>query len=186
MAASSSASTSSSSSTSDLESERPAPKPSKRKLEESDSDEENESESSGSEAESSVAVKSKRTSKKVSNKEGVEGDDVEEGEDVQVLSHKAQRRLKKKQKLLESGSKDEETPSATISKKGKSKSKEAKGEKKEDLPKRQNSVWVGNLSFRTTPDSLRTFFEGVGEITRVHMPMKAGAGGKGAKSENRG
>jgi hypothetical protein len=44
---------------------------------------------------------------------------------------------------------------------------------------RQNSVWVGNLSFKTTPESLRTFFDGVGEITRIHMPA-------GATNQNRG
>ena len=44
--------------------------------------------------------------------------------------------------------------------------------------KRRNSVWVGNLSFKTTPDALRGFFDGVGDITRIHMPMKAGAKGE--------
>ncbi|KAE9382762.1 hypothetical protein BT96DRAFT_845074, partial [Gymnopus androsaceus JB14] len=29
-----------------------------------------------------------------------------------------------------------------------------------------------NLSFKTTPEALRNFFDGVGEITRIHMPMK--------------
>ncbi|KAG1735046.1 hypothetical protein EDB19DRAFT_1996054 [Suillus lakei] len=47
--------------------------------------------------------------------------------------------------------------------------------------KRQNSVWVGNLWFKTTPDTLRDFFDGVGEITRIHMPTK-----KGTKGENMG
>ena len=57
------------------------------------------------------------------------------------------------------------------------------------LPKRQNSVWVGNLSFKTTPEALRAFFAGCGEITRVHMPMKmasTGPGGRGAVKQNRG
>ncbi|KAG9317741.1 hypothetical protein JVU11DRAFT_1958 [Chiua virens] len=40
--------------------------------------------------------------------------------------------------------------------------------------KRQNSVWVGNLSFRTTQEALRGFFDGVGTITRIHMPMRCG------------
>jgi hypothetical protein len=34
-------------------------------------------------------------------------------------------------------------------------------------------------------ESLRTFFDGVGEITRVHMPTKASAEGA-VKTENRG
>ena len=56
------------------------------------------------------------------------------------------------------------------------------------VPKRQHSVWVGNLSFKTTPASLRSFFEGVGEITRIHMPMKMAHGGPDGKprKENRG
>jgi RNA recognition motif-containing protein len=46
-------------------------------------------------------------------------------------------------------------------------------------PARQNSVWVGNLAFKTTSESLKKFFDGVGEITRVHMPTKnVGQGGK--------
>lgn len=48
--------------------------------------------------------------------------------------------------------------------------------------KRQNSVWVGNLSFKTTTDALRGFFDGVGEITRIHMPMRAGAKGENTGS----
>ena len=51
--------------------------------------------------------------------------------------------------------------------------------------KRQNSVWVGNLSFKTTQQNLRTFFESAGEITRVHLPTKA-ASSPAMKSENRG
>ncbi|KAH0840196.1 hypothetical protein J3R83DRAFT_1197 [Lanmaoa asiatica] len=49
--------------------------------------------------------------------------------------------------------------------------------------KRQNSVWVGNLSFRTTQDALRGYFDGAGTITRVHMPMRRG---KQMQGENMG
>ncbi|WVQ63369.1 uncharacterized protein L199_001522 [Kwoniella botswanensis] len=47
--------------------------------------------------------------------------------------------------------------------------------------KRQNSIWIGNLSFKTTVDSLTEFFEkniteaggaGNGSITRINMPKK--------------
>src|ERR1700722_6355970 len=38
---------------------------------------------------------------------------------------------------------------------------------------RKNSVWVGNLSFKTTSEDLRRFFDGVGEIKRIHMPTRA-------------
>ncbi|OBZ70411.1 Nucleolar protein 13 [Grifola frondosa] len=90
--------------------------------------------------------------------------DVEESEDAPVLSHAQKRRQKKER---------DNTAELPPSK----------------IPKRQNSVWVGNLSFKTTPESLRAFFDGVGEITRVHMPMKLVSGGpdrKGARKENRG
>jgi hypothetical protein len=54
--------------------------------------------------------------------------------------------------------------------------------------KKQNSVWVGNLAFKTTPQSLREWFErkleeagagGEGSVTRVNLPKKAGKGGFG-------
>jgi RNA recognition motif-containing protein len=86
--------------------------------------------------------------------------------EVPVLSHAERRRQKKKAN----------EPSGDA---GKPK-KETKGD-----GKRQNSVWVGNLVFKTTPDALRKFFDGVGEITRIHMPMKAGSK-PGVASENRG
>lgn len=99
--------------------------------------------------------------------------DKGEEDDVQVLSHKDQRKLKKKQKLPRDGLE-------STAEKKKTDSKE---------PVRQNSVWVGNLSFRTTPDALRKFFADAGETTRVHMPTKAIHGTKieGAmRGENRG
>jgi hypothetical protein len=48
--------------------------------------------------------------------------------------------------------------------------------------KRQNSVWVGNLSFQTTQASIKRFFQPAGEITRMHMPMKF----EGGNPMNRG
>ncbi|TDL29636.1 hypothetical protein BD410DRAFT_780104 [Rickenella mellea] len=98
--------------------------------------------------------------------------------DVSVLSHKEQRRQKKKAKL------DANLKNA--------KSNGKLTDDKQQHHKRQNSVWVGNLSFKTTPSSLKSFFEVAGEVTRVHMPMKAppavpaGRPGTGAKGENRG
>ena len=87
-----------------------------------------------------------------------------------VLSHAELRRQKRK---AEKDSLLTETSSNKKQKTGKTSSG------------RQNSVWVGNLSFKTTVESLKTFFDGVGEITRIHMPTKASAGGP-VKSENRG
>lgn len=51
--------------------------------------------------------------------------------------------------------------------------------------KRQNSVWVGNLSFKTQHENLQDFFKWAGEITRIHMPTKV-RGGPGTQPENRG
>ncbi|KAH9179650.1 hypothetical protein EDB89DRAFT_500448 [Lactarius sanguifluus] len=92
-------------------------------------------------------------------------------EDTPVLSHAAKR--KQKRALI--------NESTTVSKK----------QKEEDVStpvKRQNSIWVGNLSYKTTQESLRRFFDGVGEITRVHLPTKPGKAppGESASRENRG
>ncbi|KAF8915209.1 hypothetical protein CPB85DRAFT_1294869 [Mucidula mucida] len=90
-----------------------------------------------------------------------------EDEGDPVLSHAEKRRQKK----LAKQEKKEERP--------------AKKAKLDVTSKRQNSVWVGNLSFKTTEESLRTFFDGVGEITRINMPLKA-ATRPGLKGECRG
>lgn len=58
-------------------------------------------------------------------------------------------------------------------------------EKKEKTKQRMNSVWIGNLSFRTTAESLKTYLEkgitekgavGHGAVTRVNLPKKPGKG----------
>ena len=110
-----------------------------------------------------------------------------EAEEEPVLSHAEKRRQKKKENRT---TKSTDIPSDDpASKKGKPKVQNTAELPPSKLPKRQNSVWVGNLSFKTTPASLRAFFEGVGEITRIHMPMKMATGGpegKGPRKENRG
>ena len=96
-------------------------------------------------------------------------------EDVLVLSHAAKRKERK-----------------AVLKKAVPTESPAKKEKKEGHAsrplKRENSIWVGNLSYKTTPESLRRFFDGVGEITRVHLPTKLGKASPGnpARRENRG
>jgi len=108
---------------------------------------------------------------------GSDESDKEEGDSLkefQVLSHAAQRKLRKKEqkkaKCVQPSSE------STV----------------EAAPKRQHSVWVGNLAFKTTVQSLRAFFQrGVPgcEVTRVHLPKKTGkevGGGKGMRGENRG
>jgi RNA recognition motif-containing protein len=78
------------------------------------------------------------------------------------------KRPKKKRKLKDGTSQitDAETTTATTT-------------------KRQNSVWVGNLSYKTQQENLQDFFKWVGDITRIHMPTKV-RGGPGTLPENRG
>ncbi|OCB84557.1 RNA-binding domain-containing protein [Sanghuangporus baumii] len=116
-----------------------------------------------------------------------------EQEEVKVLSHKEQRRLRKKQKTLAATSTEPITDSKTMKSQVKEKPKAKEKGDEQQQSKRQNSVWVGNLSYRTTPDALRAFFvdAGAGEVTRVHMPYKGAPGVekmKGLKTvkENRG
>jgi RNA recognition motif-containing protein len=95
-------------------------------------------------------------------------------EDVPVLSHAAKR---KERKAVSKTAVPTESPAK----------KEKKGEASRPL-KRENSIWVGNLAYKTTPESLRRFFDGVGEITRVHLPTKLAKAfpGDPARRENRG
>lgn len=65
--------------------------------------------------------------------------------------------------------------------KGKNKDKEGKPAK----PAKKNSVWIGNLSFRTTEERIKEFMEkGVqemggpeGSVTRINLPKKEGKAG---------
>ncbi|EIN10955.1 hypothetical protein PUNSTDRAFT_100868 [Punctularia strigosozonata HHB-11173 SS5] len=110
-----------------------------------------------------------------------ESPEVDE-EDVPALSHAERRRQKKKQKM-QKGDQPAKSPEATHSD---PKSRDAKTE---SSAKRQHSVWVGNLSFKTTEDALKAFFDGVGDITRIHLPLKPpvnGQRGPGVRKENRG
>ena len=111
---------------------------------------------------------------------------ADEEADAPVLSHAEKRRQKKKEQRTSKASAAAVDESG---KKGKEKVKNTADLPPSKIPKRQNSVWVGNLSFKTTPESLRSFFEGVGEITRIHMPTKMAAGGPDGqrpRKENRG
>ncbi|KAG1873638.1 hypothetical protein DFJ58DRAFT_695872 [Suillus subalutaceus] len=93
------------------------------------------------------------------------------------LTPKKRRQKKKDQKPQDQPSKKRKVTDGSVAGVSTKDSKPAGNSK----PKRQNSVWVGNLWFKTTPDALRDFFDGVGEITRIHMPTK-----KGTKGENMG
>ena len=130
-----------------------------------------ESSSSSSEASSPPLQKRKRN-ETATNLSADSSDDSDD--DAPVLSHAERRRQKKREK------KPHKEGSAT-----KKRKLQDGTTAPESSSKRQNSVWVGNLSFKTTPEDLRTFFEGVGEITRIHMPTKAPVG-PGRRGENRG
>jgi hypothetical protein len=102
-----------------------------------------------------------------------------------VLSHAEKRRQKKRK--LNSGeavpADASGSPTKPKSKKGKGRKGEKSGETSDGgdaLPKRQNSVWVGNLAYKTTTVTLKGFFEEL-EVTRIHMPMKAPQSGTGPK-----
>lgn len=119
------------------------------------------------EGESSKAVSKKRK----------HNQDVEELEvDLEAptpMNKKEARLAKKKAKRVEDG---EEEPSKATDKPAAT---------KQVHPEKRNSVWVGNLSFRTTPERLQEFFEaGVkelggmdGSVTRVNLPKEIGKGG---------
>ena len=135
------------------------------------------SRSSSLEPQENTNVKRKR--KEVTEDESLDSDDnvPDTLAEEPVLSHAERRRRKKEQKLA---AKLEEEGSYTKKRKLKD------GSAKAVVPmKRQNSVWVGNMSFKTTQENLRTFFADVGEITRINMPTKTSAG-PGLKPENRG
>lgn len=111
-------------------------------------------------------------------------DDSDENADNEklepVLSHAEKRRRKKEAKRAEKLKDDDE-----LQPKKKRKLKDGTSQTVDATTKRQNSVWVGNMSYKTQHEDLQEFFQWVGEITRVYMPMKV-RGGPGSKPENRG
>lgn len=117
-----------------------------------------------------------------------EAEAVTDEPDEPVLSHAEKRRQKRRK--LNSGdaapadvseSPIKAAPASSDPKRGKRKGEELEIAGSGDaLPKRQNSVWVGNLAYKTTSVTLKAFFEGL-EVTRIHMPMKAPQSGTGPK-----
>ncbi|TFL05841.1 hypothetical protein BDV98DRAFT_542009 [Pterulicium gracile] len=100
-------------------------------------------------------------------------------EDAPVLSHAEQRKEKKRAaKAAVATTDDAKLPTK------KRKLNDGKAEKI-NPSQRKNSVWVGNMAFKTTTDDLRSFFAGCGEITRIHMPTKPSTR-PGGGPENRG
>src|SRR5882757_1372908 len=102
----------------------------------------------------------KRKRQDITEEELLDSDDpvkVSDTPEEPVLSHAERRRRKKEQKLA---AKLEEEEGSTTKKR---KLKDGSAKAVVSL-KRQNSVWVGNMSFKTTQENLRTFFADVGEI----------------------
>ncbi len=138
---------------------------------------------SDTESSTSSSVASVKVSKRAAGSIQVQDDDSASSSsssrspspEVPVVSHAEKRKQKRKQQKVQ------ETPSVTEN----GKSKSADSSASTALPKRQNSVWVGNLSFKTTQEDLRTFFSGAGEITRINLPTKK-PNGPGQRGENRG
>jgi RNA recognition motif-containing protein len=100
----------------------------------------------------------------------------EEDEDAPVLSHAALRRQKKAAKLA-AKKEAEGLPSK--------KRKLENGSAPAPANKRQNSVWVGNMSYKTTQGELAKFFETAGEVIRVYIPTRTPPN-PSMKPENRG
>jgi hypothetical protein len=114
-----------------------------------------------------------------------EAEAVPDEPDEPVLSHAEKRRQKRRK--LDSGDAEPVEASSESPTEPKPKKKDKKGKTSGDaseggdaLPKRQNSVWVGNLAYKTTAIMVKNFFEGL-EITRIHMPLKAPPSGAGPK-----
>ncbi|KAF9472179.1 hypothetical protein BDN70DRAFT_868641 [Pholiota conissans] len=117
-------------------------------------------------------------------------DDAEETPaepEVPVLSHAERRRQKKEAKLAAKANEEaaEAEAEGAAVKKRKLKDGSAKKVDASSTKHRQNSVWAGNMSFKTQQEDVRRFFKDVGEITRINMPTKAPAG-PGMRPENRG
>jgi RNA recognition motif-containing protein len=100
-------------------------------------------------------------------------------DDTAVLSHAASRKQRKKVQALKEHLVDgEKTPSLEKSNGTRNKGNKTTAAPANAAKKRQNSVWVGNLSFKTTQQQLEQFFQFAGEITRVHLPTKGDGSGK--------
>ncbi|KAG6910131.1 hypothetical protein DXG01_012890 [Tephrocybe rancida] len=108
--------------------------------------------------------------------------DAEATPEEPVLSHADRRKQRKAEKRKAKEAAEEGADDDTTTKKRK-----LENGKSVPVPpaQRKNSVWVGNMSFKTTQENLRTFFKDVGEITRIYMPTKPGAN-PAMKPENRG
>ncbi|KIL70378.1 hypothetical protein M378DRAFT_175623 [Amanita muscaria Koide BX008] len=140
----------------------------------------------GEEGEEEISVR-KTHGKKRKLSEAQEGstDEDEIATNLNVLSHADRRRQKRRERQREEQHDDNVLLSSKKARQGQKKKPSGSGDTSDTNSKRQNSVWVGNLAFKTTVEDLKSFFAGAGEITRVNMPTKAGPA-PARKPENRG
>lgn len=104
------------------------------------------------------------------------GNDITGTEDGHTLSHAAQRRLRKRLKASVADGEENKTEPTVNQPVTSNKSKQGS----------RYTIWVGNLAFKTTPDSLKAFFGEIGEkIVRVHMPAKTLHGALSDKKKTR-
>ncbi|TRM67891.1 hypothetical protein BD626DRAFT_480109 [Schizophyllum amplum] len=164
----------------------------KRKLAEAEDDSSSEAggsssspSSSGSDSDSSPPSDADSDSDSEFDDASDEDDAVmhDDGDDeAPALSHAERRRQKKKEKLE---AKAAAAVEGSSTKKRKLENGDVAPPTAAATTKRQNSVWVGNMLFKTTQDDLRGFFKEAGEVTRINMPIKA-SGRPGGAQENRG
>ena len=137
----------------------------------------------GEEEEQEISVRNTH-GKKRKLSEAQEGPTDEGEAATTVLSHAERRRQKRRERQIEEQHDDNVLLPSKKAPQGKKKPS-GSGDVSDTNSKRQNSVWVGNLAFKTTVEDLRSFFAGAGEITRVNMPTRA-APAPVRKPENRG
>ncbi|TFK67308.1 hypothetical protein BDN72DRAFT_770852 [Pluteus cervinus] len=121
-------------------------------------------------------------------------DSLSDSEDAPALSHAERRRQRKRQLKAQDQQEGGGKPSIKKRKLEDGTALSKRDPTTDQVPGgRQHSVWVGNMSFKTTTDDLKRFFADVGGITRINMPMKFVApqekgawAGAGKKGENRG
>jgi len=127
-------------------------------------------EKSDSESESTSNSDSDTTSE---NNEEEMNEEKEEEEEEEEVEGKKEEKGKKKDK------KDDSTR-ITLSHREKQSMNTSKTSKSANVSKKnnENGIWIGNLNFMTSADSLRKLFEPCGKITRLNLP-KNGKQNKG-------
>lgn len=103
----------------------------------------------------------------------VEKGDEEEEEDIEAVSHKERRKRRKMEKQAAKHGEQEEGQTGEVDAKANSESENKTG--KDTTQRSLFSLWVGNLSFQTSPTRLQEWFEQheLFGITRVYMPKGA-------------